>query len=97
VNLDYPAAGLVFFALGTWTLLRSPGDPASPEVALRLLALADRFRYSRNIPTLAWERIVPAAEQTAPGRLAKFQSEYAEHEPADLLEEAGRLVEQLPS
>jgi predicted ATPase/DNA-binding SARP family transcriptional activator len=97
VSLDYPAAGLLLFALGTWILLRSPGDPASPEVALRLLALADRFHYSRNIPTLAWERIVPSAEETAPGQLAKYQCEYAGQEPAGLLTQARRLLDRLPA
>ncbi|MBO0804503.1 MAG: AAA family ATPase [Nocardiopsaceae bacterium] len=102
VRLDYPAAGLVLFALGTWTLLRPPAEAVSPEdasypdVALRLLALADRFRYHRTIPTLMWERIVPMAEKAAPGRLARFQAEYASDEPAGLLAEAGRLVERLP-
>ena len=35
VPLDYPAAGLVLFALGAWGLLREDGPP---QEALRLLA-----------------------------------------------------------
>ncbi len=45
-RLDYPASGLLLFALGAWSLLRQAG-PA--EDALRLLALAHRFSYSRAL------------------------------------------------
>src|SRR6202161_3544517 len=50
-RLDYPAAGLVLFALGSWGLLRRAG-PA--EDALRLLALADPFAPSRLGPQRQW-------------------------------------------
>jgi hypothetical protein len=93
VHLDYPATGAALLALGTWVLLRE-GAPA--EDGLRLLALADRFRYSRTIPTLLWERVLPIAEAAAPGRLAVFQDEYAASRPQDLLAEAYRLAERLP-
>ncbi len=90
---DYPVAGLVLFAVGTWSLLRGSG-PA--DDAIRLLVLADRFAYNRAVPTMFWERIAPAAEQAAPGRIAEFRAEYAARRPADLLDEARRAVEQLP-
>jgi predicted ATPase/DNA-binding SARP family transcriptional activator len=93
LRLDYPAAGLLLFALGTWTLLRRAG-PA--EDALRLLALADRFSYIRATPTMLWERIVPAAEESAPGLLAEFRARYVARQPSALLAEAGRLVRRLP-
>jgi hypothetical protein len=42
------------------------------------------------------ERIVPAAEEAAPGLLAELHSEYADCQPPDLLAEARRLAERLP-
>jgi predicted ATPase/DNA-binding SARP family transcriptional activator len=92
-DLDYPVAGLVLFALGAWSLLRRAG-PA--DAAIRLLVLADRFAYNRAVPTMFWERIAPAAEEAAPGRIAEFRAEYAPRRPADLLGEARRAVEELP-
>jgi hypothetical protein len=92
-DLDYPVAGLVLFALGTWSLLRRAG-PA--DAAIRLLVLADRFAYNRAVPTMFWERIAPAAEEASPGRIAQFRAEYAPRRPADLLGEARRAVEELP-
>jgi predicted ATPase/DNA-binding SARP family transcriptional activator len=91
--LDYPAAGLLLFALGAWGLLRRA---ASAEDALRLLALADRFAYNRVIPTMMWQRIVPAAEEAVPGRLTELQAQYRQHHPPDLLKEVRRVLEQLP-
>jgi hypothetical protein len=99
---DFPAAGLLLFALGAWGLLRGAAPDADPPpedaagLPLRLLALADRFRYNRGIPTMMWARIVPAAEKTAPGRLARLQADYKGREPADLLTEAGRLAARVP-
>jgi hypothetical protein len=93
-RLDYPATGLLLFALGAWGLLRKAA--AAPE-ALRLLALADRFAYNRTIPTMQWERMLPPAEEAQPGALAGFQAEYAGHRPPDLLGEARRLAERLPA
>jgi predicted ATPase len=90
---DYPAGGTLLFALGTWTLLRLP---TRAEDGLRLLALADRFRYNSMVPTMAWEHVLPLAEEAAPGRIAALQAEYRTREPADLLPEACRLVERLP-
>ena len=92
-DLDYPVAGQLLFALGAWCLLRlaAPADDAA-----RLLVLADRFAYNRQIPTMMWERIVPAAEEAAPGRIAVLRGQYAGRRPAELLDEACRVVEQLP-
>jgi hypothetical protein len=97
-GLDYPAAGQLLFALGAWTLLRRPvSDESVPaEVALRLLALADRFAYNRMTPTMMWERITPPAEEAGPGRLDEFVAGYRLRQPPDLLAEAGRLAERLP-
>jgi predicted ATPase len=92
-RLDYPAAGLVLFALGSWGLLRRAG-PA--EDALRLLALADRFAYSRMVPTTQWERISQAAEQAAPGLLGRLQAEYRDCRQPGLLKQARLAVERLP-
>ena len=91
---DYPAAGLLLFALGAWALLRRAAP--APD-ALRLLALADRFAYNRMIPTMMWERIVPRAEEALPGRLAGLQAEYAACRPRDLVDQARRAAEKLPA
>jgi hypothetical protein len=92
-HLDYPAAGLVLFALGTWSLLRRVA-PAGD--ALRLIALADRFAYDHKVPTMRWERITPAAEEAAPGLLARLQAEYQNCPQPDLLRQARLAVERLP-
>ncbi len=92
-HLDYPASGVVLFALGAWSLLRRAGRPGD---ALRLLALADRFSYNRMIPTLRWERITPAAEAAAPGLLARLQAEYRDSPQPGLLTQARLAVERLP-
>jgi hypothetical protein len=92
-HLDYPASGLVLFALGAWSLLRRA---APAEDALRLLALADRFAYNRMIPTMRWERITPAAEEAAPGLLARLQAEYRDCPQPGLLTQARLAVERLP-
>jgi hypothetical protein len=73
-----------------------PDEIGPAEVALRLLALADRFAYNRTMPTMMWENIVPAAEERAPGQLARLQALYRDRQPADLLTEACRLAERLP-
>jgi hypothetical protein len=92
-HLDYPAAGLVLFALGTWSLLRRVAPPGD---ALRLIALADRFAYDHKVPTMRWERITPAAEEAAPGLLARLQAEYQNCPQPDLLRQARLAVERLP-
>jgi hypothetical protein len=89
---DFPVVGLLLFALGTWALLRKAAPAAD---AVRLLALADRFAYSRATPTLLWERIAPVAEAAAPGLIAEFQAQFAQRGPADLLDELRRAVGRL--
>ena len=91
-RLDYPAVGMLLYALGAWSLLRRA---APPRDALRLLALADRFAYNRMIPTMLWERIAPLAEQALPGALDELQAQYAARRPSDLLAEARRATERL--
>jgi predicted ATPase/DNA-binding SARP family transcriptional activator len=92
-HLDYPASGLVLFALGAWSLLRRA---ALAEDALRLLALAGRFAYNRMVPTMRWERITPSAEQAAPGLLARLQAEYRDCPQPGLRQQARLAVERLP-
>jgi predicted ATPase/DNA-binding SARP family transcriptional activator len=92
-HLDYPATGLVLIGLGMWSLLRRT---APAEDALRLLVLADRFAYNRMVPTMRWERIAPAAEEAAPGLLARLRAEYRDCPQPDLLAQARLAVERLP-
>lgn len=111
-DFDYPAAGLLLCALGAWALLHEPQHEPRPEsrhgpraateaagagVAVRLLALADRFAYNRTIPTMSWDWITAAADEAAPARLAACRAGYAGRQPADLLAEARRLTELLPA
>jgi predicted ATPase/DNA-binding SARP family transcriptional activator len=91
-HLDYPAAGMLLFALGAWSLLRKA---APAEDALLLLALADRFAYNRTAPTMMWERITPAAEDAVPGLLAGLRAEHRDCRPPDLLTQAWRTAERL--
>jgi predicted ATPase len=93
-HLDYPASGVVLFALGAWSLLHRA---APAEDALRLLALADRFAYNRMVPTMRWERITSAAEEAAPGLLARLQADYQNCPQPGLLAQARLAVERLPS
>jgi hypothetical protein len=98
----------LLFALGAWALLRElgpdgprPGGEEEGEaelaaVALRLLALANRFGYHRLMPTMMWDQLTPTAERAAPGRMAEFVAEYANRQPADFVAEACRLAERLP-
>jgi hypothetical protein len=90
--LDYPVAGIVLFALGTWGVHRHSIDPAD---AVRLLALADRFAYNRFNPTLAWDPAFAAAESSAPGLLASVLDEYGARRGPDLHEEARALLQRL--
>jgi len=90
--LDYPVAGVLLFALGSWGLhLRTM---AAPD-AVRLLALADRFAYNRFNPTLAWDAAVAAAEDAAPGVLDQLSEEYGERRGPDLHEEARAVLMRL--
>lgn len=91
-HLDYPVFGTALFALGAWGLLHS----AMPvKDSLRLLALAELFAYNRMIPTMAWEKIAPCAEEKAPGLIALQRLQYADLDRRELADEARRLVDQL--
>jgi predicted ATPase/DNA-binding SARP family transcriptional activator len=90
--LDYPVSGLALFALGAWGLLRGR-LPA--EDSVRLLVYAERFAYNRSVPTMAWERITPRAEEAAPGVLAKIDDELGERRGPELLDEVRAFVEEL--
>ena len=94
MGLDYPVAGLVLFGLGAWALLRRA---APADDAVRVLALADRFAYSRMIPTLFWERIAPLAENAAPGLIGELAAGYAAVPLPGLLTQARQAVEKLPA
>ncbi|HET6166655.1 MAG TPA: BTAD domain-containing putative transcriptional regulator [Marmoricola sp.] len=87
--LDYPVCGVVLLALGSWGLMRSA---CAPEVAVRLLVLADRFAYNRSVPTLSWDRVVAVADDRAPGVRSAIEEEYGERRGPDLLEEARATV-----
>ncbi|MFC9245116.1 BTAD domain-containing putative transcriptional regulator [Streptomyces sp. NPDC057136] len=91
-RLDYPVTGIVLFALGAWGLLR---DALPEQDAVRLLVYADRFAYNRSVPTMAWERITPYAEEKATGRLAALQHELGERRGPELRDEALRFVKKL--
>ncbi|HEX3760561.1 MAG TPA: BTAD domain-containing putative transcriptional regulator [Kofleriaceae bacterium] len=91
--VDLPVVGLELFAVGVWGLTRGA---FAAELAVQLLALADRFAYVRTGPTLAWERIVPLAEQAQPGSLERLGDRYRARELDDLRNLARELVAQIP-
>ena len=91
-HLDYPAAGVLLFALGAWALLHRAG-PA--QDALRVLALAARFAYSQASPSMRWDRIAAAAEAAGAGLLARWQEQYRDCPRPGLQLEARRAVERL--
>ena len=88
-QLDYPAAGMVLYALGAWGLLR---ETVAPADAARLLVLAHRFSYVRFTPTLAWWRTAEVADQVLPGELDRLFAEYGDRRGPQLLDEARALV-----
>lgn len=94
VRRDYPVAGLFLFALGAWACRR---EPVPVELAARLLVLADRFGYSRAIPSLSWEWVAPLIEADAPGLFEGLRDSYSDRQPRELFDEAPGLIEQLPS
>ena len=93
VHLDYPVAGMLAFGLGAWAHMR---DGAPAEAAARLLVLADCFAYNRTMPSMNWDRIAAGLEADTPGLLGRLRAAYGERRPDDLLDEARRVVEQLP-
>lgn len=90
--LDYPLLGSRLFGLGAWGLLR--GALALRD-AIGLLVLAERFAYNTSMPSMAFERIEPYAERTAPGMIAAVRAEYGDRRGSDLLDEARSLVERV--
>jgi predicted ATPase/DNA-binding SARP family transcriptional activator len=92
VQLDYPVAGMLLFGLGVWGLMRRAVPVAN---AVALLVLAERFAYNRTIPTLAWERIAPRAEEAAPALIAALRAQFCDRRPPDLLDEARRAIGRL--
>ncbi|GAA3516643.1 ATP-binding protein [Actinocatenispora rupis] len=89
---DFPVAGTLLFGLGAWGLLR---DALPAPDAVRLLALAERFRYIRAIPTMSWRNVEPCAERRAPGLIDALRAEYGDRRGPELLGEARDLVERL--
>ncbi|MEO3781772.1 BTAD domain-containing putative transcriptional regulator [Actinocorallia sp. B10E7] len=89
---DYPVAGMVLAALGVWGLLR---EALPAQEAVRLLVLADRFAYSRFVPTMRWSVLSAHAERLAPGVLARIEAEYGERRGPDLLAEARAVLERV--
>lgn len=91
--LDIPATGLPLFALAAWGFKR---DAMPADLAVKLLALASRFSFTRMVPTMDWDRLAPLAEAAAPGRLDALQAEYEPLTPEALLDHARGVAEQLP-
>ncbi|HET7386663.1 MAG TPA: BTAD domain-containing putative transcriptional regulator [Nocardioidaceae bacterium] len=89
--LDYPVAGAVLYALGLWQLSVA-GVPDQVEAAVRLLAIAERFSYSRMLPALAWAHAAGAIESRDPAALERQRAAVAGVDRAELRDEAARLV-----
>ena len=90
-----PSPGWCCSALGAWGLLR---DARPPTTRCELLVLADRFAYNRMIPTMAWERIAPRAEERgarADRRAARAATATAGRR--ELLDEARTSVDSSPA
>jgi len=92
--LDYPVFGSVLFALGLWELADRP-DPGRAARAVRLLVLADRFGYNRQLPSLAWEPGHALAEELAPGEVARVRAEVADVPTPELRDEVRDLLAEL--
>ncbi|MGY2703233.1 ATP-binding protein [Nocardioides sp. HB32] len=94
VFLDYPVFGSVLFALALWELAGEP-DPERAAFAVRLLVLADRFGYNRQLPSLAWAPALALAEAVLPGEQARVRAELDDRKPTELRPEVLDLVTQL--
>lgn len=96
--LDYPIIGSVVVALAQWELAaESELAPEAVERAVRLLVLADRFGYNRQLPSLSWAPAATLAEQALPGGVARVRDEFERRTPAELRDELGALVGSLPA
>ncbi|GGF35531.1 SARP family transcriptional regulator [Marmoricola endophyticus] len=87
-HVDYPVTGCLLLALGAYDLVA--GSPVAP--AVRALALARRFGYQRNLPSMAWDGVVRLGEQHASGALDEALSAYADRLPTQLRQEAVEAV-----
>lgn len=94
--LDYPVAGSVMVALAEWELSGEPSAETA-EAAVRLLVVAERCGYNRQLPSLAWAPAEALAERELPGALARFRQEYGGRNAPELRDEALRLVRELPA
>jgi predicted ATPase len=92
--LDYPVLGSVLFALGLWELADEP-DPGRAARAARLLALADRFGYNRQLPSLAWAPGLALAEELVPGEVARVRAEVSAVPSPELRDEVRDLLAEL--
>jgi hypothetical protein len=85
-HLDYPVAGMSFAALAQWLFVDE--DSERQRAGIPLLAMADRFSYSRTFPVMAWAPLADAAERIDPGRLDALLREYDGRPGRELLSEA---------
>ncbi|MEO9325074.1 BTAD domain-containing putative transcriptional regulator [Nocardioides sp. C4-1] len=87
-RMDFPVAGSAFFAVGLWSLLREH----DVERGVALLAVADRFSYSRTTPSLAWAPARAEADAVAPGALDAAVASYDGRRGPAALGDARALV-----
>ena len=94
--LDYPVFGSVLFALALWELAADP-DRERAARAVRLLVIADRFGYNRQLPSLAWAPGLALAEAVLPGEVARVRAEVEPRTTTELRPEVMDLVTELAS
>lgn len=86
---DYPALGMVPFAVGVWGLLR---EELPAQKCVRLMGIAKAMSYNRISPSMAWERIIEPAEAAAPGLLATIAEQTRGKRGQDLLPILGEVL-----
>ncbi|HVK20836.1 MAG TPA: NB-ARC domain-containing protein, partial [Actinokineospora sp.] len=91
-HLDHPVIGSVLVGLAVWGMLR---DTLPSGDAARLVALADRFGYNRNYPTMAWHAVSAIAERAAPGEVQRWLDHYGDRRGPQLHDEARSVVDRL--
>jgi hypothetical protein len=89
-SIDYPVTGMAFAALGQWLLHGT--EPADPDPAIRLIALARQFGYNSWFPAMTWGPLVEMSDDAAPGRLAAVLDEYDGRQGRELRAEAERVL-----